>query len=457
MKYSDFNNKKIIIVVPHEDDEICLTGGLLSSLENNNNVKVIYVTNGNFTYNQNVRYKEAINSCKILGVKKENIIFLGYSDCPYDQDSHMYTTNGIWIDKFHCNLTSGIKNIDEYCFSRYGIHHEFTIENLIADIKDCIQNFMPDIVIGIDLDFHPDHIMTSLCLEKALGEIFKENLDYHPIVLKGFAYENAYLGPADFNDKNVKEMYFKYDENGNLSNNKYYSNDNEINIDLKPRAYTRNLFTNRLYKAILKHKSQVLVAKSFSLINPNVKYWIRNSNNLINKASINVSSGNKDFLNDFKLCDSTDILNGNVKNIIYDSGIWIPDKNDDLKEINILFKNFTYVYKLKLYNGNNNEKYIQNLLLCIDGIEYRINNDKLIIDFIIDKKIKNIKIRILDELIENGFSEIELLNCESKRKNSSNIIKSDEYYSIKINNIINIINIFFTKIYRKIFLKKNYK
>lgn len=454
MDYSYFNDKKILIVVPHEDDEICLTGGLLASL-NNKNIKIVYATNGNYIYKTKIRYKEAINSCKKLGIDKRNIIFLGYSDCPYDYDSHMYTSK-VWIDRFNNQVTSGTQKNPEYCFSKFGIHNKFTKENLVKDIKSCILDFMPEIIIGIDLDFHPDHIMTSLCLERALGEIFITNLDYKPLILKGFAYENAYLGPNDFNTLNVREMFFKYDDSLRLCSNKYYSKDNEVNISLEHLSYTRNLLKNKLYKAVLKHKSQLLVSKSFSLINPNVKFWIRNTNNIINRAKVTVSSGNKKYLNDFLLCDSSNILNGNKKSINYDKGIWIPDKNDNKKEISISFNKETYINTLKLYNGNNNKKYINKLSIYIDNKENLIDyNNNLIFDFIIDKKVKNIKIKILDNVVENGFSEIELLDSNNLVCTSHKKIITDEHFSININYIINNILTNLTRIYRKIFLYKS--
>ena len=453
MNISDLNGRKILIVVPHEDDEICMAGGLLSSL-NNSNTRIIFTTNGNYMCPAKFRYKEAARSCKKLGIKPENIIFLGYSDSPYDSESHMYTTDGIWTDIFGNNRTSGDGKTDEYCYSENGSHHEFTKENFTKDIKENILSYMPDIIIGIDLDYHPDHIMTSLCLEKALGEILKENFGYRPVVLKGFAYENAYHGPEDYNDPEIKPMSFDYDKDGNLISNPYYSKDNGISISLSREAYTRNLLKNRLYRSILCHRSQALAEKAFSLINPDVVLWERDTGNLINKAAVKVSSGNKDYLNDFMLCDSGNILNGNKQRIVYDKGIWIPDNDDKEKSIDILFGEETFINEMKIYNGLINSEYAKNLSVTVDGKEEIISNNSRILSYKIAKDVKHIVIRIPDDSISNGFSEIELLNDDTAQISVAGKDYPDGSYSKAFNRFINGINVFFAKVYRKLFIPK---
>ena len=68
----------VLVVVPHQDDEINLMRDLLVSLQNcKATVYVAYTTNGDYSVPANVRYQEAIESLRILGVPKEQIIFLG--------------------------------------------------------------------------------------------------------------------------------------------------------------------------------------------------------------------------------------------------------------------------------------------------------------------------------------------------------------------------------------------
>ena len=97
---SIFSKKKIMIFAPHQDDEINLAGGLIPSLiECDAEVKVVYSTNGDFITKPSTRYKECIKSLSVLGVEKENIIFLGYSDQYSEGVDHLYNTlgNKKWI------------------------------------------------------------------------------------------------------------------------------------------------------------------------------------------------------------------------------------------------------------------------------------------------------------------------------------------------------------------------
>lgn len=416
-----FSNKKILIIVPHQDDEINIAGGILSSISNDN-VFVLYTTNGDFCVPAEIRYKEAIKSLKELGIRKENTIFLGYSDQPYDQQEHLYNTNSVWNSKNNINKTYGANNINEWCYSKYNIHNSFTKENFKNDIKGVIEEYRPEIIIAIDNDFHPDHIATSLSFEKALGEILnKEDNNYYPIVFKTFAYENSYLGKEDFNQYNISGMDFDTYE-GKLVNNVYYDEDEAIKIPISSKAYNINLNKNKVWRAINKHKSQLLIEHAFRMINTNNVYWKRETKNLLNKATVITSSSNPAFLHDFLLCDSSYILTGNKNKIKYDKSIWIPAEEDKEKKIEIIFKNKEYVKYLKLYHGLLNNDHIKNIEIIIDDMntsryDFENNNVEVIN---IDKKINKITIRILDEIVTNGFSEIEVL---SENKNNINFIK----------------------------------
>lgn len=409
-----FNNKKILIVVPHQDDEINVASGLLSLDIDKKNIFVVYTTNGDFSINADIRYKEAINSLKCFGVKRDNIIFLGYSDQSYSQDTHIYTSNNNWISNKGIIKTYGAFGIKEWCYQKQFIHNIFNKNNLYKDLLSVIEEIMPDIVVGVDLDFHPDHIMTSLLLEKAIGELLHTYLDYHPIVLKTFAYENSYFGVDDFNALNEYGMHFDIMKNGILSNNPYYDDKNSLKFSLPYKAKCLNLTKNIVFKAIKKHTSQLLVLHSFQMINSNNVYWVRCTDNLLNRAKIKVSSGDASLLNDFMLADTKNILHGDQKPIFYNYGIWIPNKDDFSKMIEIKFESKEYVECMKLYSGRLMKQKIKRIKLILDGVscEYSLNN--YFVDVIeINKSVLEISIQILDEQVENGFSEIELLREEN--------------------------------------------
>ena len=457
--------EKTLIIVPHQDDEIHIAGGYLASIEDTSEVYVLYTTNGDFMFDAKYRYKEALKSLKRLAnIPKERVFFLGYSDQAYDQKTHMYNQDKDWKSNKGYIETYAPSGFEEWNYIKSGNHCKFNRDNFTRNIKEVIEFIKPDIIICNDLDFHPDHIMTSICTERALGEILKEDLDYKPIVLKTFSYENSYFGPNDFFDKENRGMIFKYDEFGNLCSNPYFNKDNSIICNIKSKCYTKNLFKNIIYKAIKCHKSQVLVERTGRMINSNAVYWQRNTNNLLRSAKITTSSGNVEYLTDFLLCDTQNVLNGNKKDIIYDKGIWIPSSSDNKKEINILFSSKKNVYVVRLYNGRTNKKKIDKIELSYNNKKKSINlKDTPYNDIIIDERISSIKISIKDNKVYNGFSEIELLDSSNSIVKEDFLIKNCEkgdYLPKKNFFLINFLNkkiiwivVFLQKIYRKLFVK----
>ena len=407
--------KKILIIVPHEDDEINLAGGLIYSLKNKDNVYVTFVTNGDFIYKAKYRYMEAIKSLGILGVKKDNIIFLGYADQAYDQSNHMYNSEKDWTSKSGRYETYGALNINEWNYKKHGEHCKYNKSNVTRNIKEIILDIMPQEILCVDLDFHPDHIMTSLCFEKAMGEILNECKEYRPEVLKTFTYENSYMGKKDFF---LKDNYSKFEieKSGALKNNPYYNIRDGIKIPIKKLCYSLNLFKNPVFKAIKAHVSQILVKHATSIINKDFVYWKRETDNLLNDAIIKTTSSDSKYLHDFLLADTKNVLKGNINPILYSEKIWIPGEKDDKKIVYIDFKKAKYVDCIKIYNGRINNEFIKKILVTIDGKEQRIDlKYKFVNEIEVKKNCTTITVKVLDKICKNGFSEIEALS-NSKRK-----------------------------------------
>ena len=405
--------KKALIIVPHQDDEINIAAGYIVS-HKGEDIYVLYTTNGDFIFDAKYRYKEAIKSLEALGnIPKEKIFFLGYSDQAYDQDTHMYNQKEDWTSIKGYSETYAPSGYEEWNFRKHGKHCKFNVSNFINNIEEVILEISPDLIICVDLDFHPDHIMTSICFEKALGRILKQYDNYRPQVYKTFAYENSYLGPNDFFAPDYKPSFFNYDNDGNLVSNPYYNANRSIKLNLNKNCYTKNLFRNKVFKSILCHKSQLLVSHAGQMINSNAVYWTRRTDNLLLDSDISVSSGDASYLNDFVLCDTDDVLNGNVKEICYNSNIWIPENNDKNKDIYIKFKKKRYIEYINIYNGRVNDKYISNILIEYGNHSKEENLKKQPVNKIyIKKDIDSIRIKILDKKVLNGFSEIEAFDKE---------------------------------------------
>lgn len=76
-----FKDKQVMIIVPHEDDEINVAGATIKNYTDaGSNVVVVFTTNGDYNGLGELRIDEAVNAMVELGVKKENVLFLGYGD-----------------------------------------------------------------------------------------------------------------------------------------------------------------------------------------------------------------------------------------------------------------------------------------------------------------------------------------------------------------------------------------
>ena len=252
-------------------------------------------------------------------------------------------------------------------------------------------------------------------------------------------------------------MKFQTDKLGNLLSNQYYNIQDSLKINSTPKCYTKNLFANKIFKAILKHKSQNLVSHTTRIINTNQVYWERNTDNLLFNAQIETSSGNKEYLNDFILTDTDNVLNGNKVPIKYNKGIWIPDNDDKEKRITITFDNKEYVEYIKLYNGLINHNYIKEIEIKLNNKQTEIYTleDNIINSISIKDNVEKIEIKVLDNECLNGFTEIEVFSkTKNRTEENEEIIKNKTNILTKIidKSIISLL-IFTQKVYRKLFIR----
>ena len=87
-------DKRAMIIAPHPDDEINLAGQILPYLHDNDyKIYVVYTTNGDSEVKiGNKRLVEAIESCEVLGIPRENVLFLGYAN-EWEKGIHIYNAN----------------------------------------------------------------------------------------------------------------------------------------------------------------------------------------------------------------------------------------------------------------------------------------------------------------------------------------------------------------------------
>lgn len=408
---------KVFIIAPHPDDEINLAGGLFPILKNGSvHTTVVLATNGDYdpAYAKQ-RMHEAKRVKAILGY--DELILLGYGDEYIEH--HIYDLGQHEVAKSHSGrvATCCYDGDTEYCFEKNGIHKPYTKANYKEDLYDIILDRRPDLIICVDLDSHPDHRCLSLLFDECMCEVSKNESDYAPIVLKGFAYMGVWKGLDDFFDTNIQPVKPCSD---NMSEDMdccypYLWND-RIRVRNHDTTNCLNIFINPIYRSLWAYKTQCryisrndcAIAKFAKVANPENCYWLRAHGNLALMASIIASSGETRFLNDNILCFPDSVRMKVLRSTI---NCWTPDDDDDKKEITISFDTPQRVGRIVLYQGLN--RGIGEVCLIIDNKHvFRKSN---IHDYVIyvlfpkQESVTNLKIRLLPK--ENAKIELNEIEC----------------------------------------------
>lgn len=421
--------KTAMIIVPHTDDEINVAGTMIKTLTDSHCKVIVIFTNSGDPFFAEKRIPEAINSCRLLGVKEENIIFLGYTyDWNKNKYGHIYQAPDSVVltsNKKYCK-TSGITKHSDYSTKKYGHPLNYSRANILRNIKDVILDYKPELIFCVGFDSHPDHRATSLLFEEAMGLILKEKCDYFPEVYKGFAYNTAWTAEPDFYELNLKSTIkpSKY-----VLNSKYdmdepqYNWNDRVRFPVPCEAITHSLFKNIIYKALILHKSQKpnVITNAPKIINSDKVFWYRSTNSLTYKSNISATSGNVSYLNDFKLFDCSDISNRIL--VKYDRYLWTPDTCDMQKELIIKFSHPENVCKVSFYdNFDLKSNIIAGLLTFSDGETIKVgalhpNGSKTDISFPLKKQITSLSFKIISfEGTAPGLTEIEVYNNSCNRK-----------------------------------------
>lgn len=155
------NGDRVLIVAPHPDDEVICNGGIIRyAVEHQIPVKVVVVTDGNDTKTSPlIRHNETINGTKILGLKEEQVIFLGYKD-----GSLRSLLNDHWDDENPFTASDGSQQINyPYALEK---NATYSGSNLAENLETIITDFKPTIIVypsGDDEQF--DHQATNGFIE----------------------------------------------------------------------------------------------------------------------------------------------------------------------------------------------------------------------------------------------------------------------------------------------------
>jgi hypothetical protein len=103
-----------------------------------------------------------------------------------------------------------------------------------------------------------------------------------------------------------------------------------------------------------------------AFINTDEVYWRRNTDNLLYDAEIEASSGQIEFIRDFKLFDCGDVLQ---KELLLKECSWLPNAADEERRIHIHFKKPRTVEQINIYAmGNAAGDVLQGEFLFDNGV-----------------------------------------------------------------------------------------
>lgn len=365
-----------MVIVPHEDDELNLAGGVIySAAQSGMTVYCVFATNGNWFYPPELRIQEAIASLRNLGVSEKNIVFLGYSDGGSHGEHNLYThrkNETIGLNQQQ-TMTCGMETHPEFAKMAYGRHQICSWKNFLDDLYNVILMYRPDTIIATDLDHHPDHRMCSIAFDIVINKILHEKRAYQPMILKGFAYNTTYNGINDFDQINLCSAKLNRQ---NLCNDAWdtdnpgYEWEKRIRMPIYEKCRERVLRKNPLYQSMCCHVSQGMMKRAKRIINSDMVFWQRRTDNLLFSGMITTSSGEAACLDDFCTLQIRDICKDSLQ---IENKVWVPDSSDAKKWCRCTFPIPQHIEKVILYgNVAHNDRVLRGVLSFSNGKTYPV-------------------------------------------------------------------------------------
>lgn len=416
--HENYIGKRILILAPHPDDEINIAGNLIyTMIRLGADVYVAFSTNGDYQNDAAIRIREAFKSLHHLGVPKDNVIFMGYGDSynTYEGKHISDVTEGYIESKSGHSETYCAYGINEFAYKERNEHSRYNRENFCKDLKDIIKKILADLIVCVDYDQHPDHRWLSIAFDEVMCQILKDkNNTYYPQIFKRFAYATAFCSIDDIKCLNLKQT-LRPNENVTLNYLKDiidYGNwkwAERVRLPIHPDIRRHYLLKgNPLVRAMLSHKSQYMALRAGRIINSDEVFFERRSDSISYQAIVEVSSGEKKYLNDFKYIGTKDIKN---KTPLFDDYLWIPDADDKEKQITFKWDEQQTISSLKIYLGVSNRK-IYKIAIKLDDYfckSYDCNTSDVInIDFEESYSAKKLSIIIEASDDSAGISEVEI-------------------------------------------------
>lgn len=431
-----FHGNTLMVIIPHEDDEINIAGSLIcGAREEGMQVICVFVTNGDYQYISDVRIREAVRALAVLGVPKEDIVFLGYPDGGgYGEHSVFLHGQKEPVQAHGRTETCGGEGILEFCAAESGVHHEYLWENLLKDLEAVILKYLPDGIAAIDWDTHPDHRMCSLAFDQVMGKILNEKGDaWQPVILKAFAYATAFDGVKDFYQINLPSTKINPGKvlQGGKPDNPNFSWNQRIRLPVPESCRTQNLGENKIFRALTCHMSQKAMRRAEQIINGDQIFWKKRTQNLCLLGKVSSSSGDSRYLHDFCMMNTDDIVN---RETVYSKYLWEPDREDRNPWCRCEFETPQDI-GVSVFHGNIGKegRILEGKLTFSTGYQVSVkalpeNGDELYVEFPVQKGVNWVQFDILKrEGPHAGLSEWELLPCEGRDMTLLKICADDDF------------------------------
>ncbi len=256
-------DSRVLVIAPHPDDETLGAGGVIQSvLEAGGDVKVVYLTHGDyneiaslffqkkpllskndFIKSGQIRSKEAMNAMRTLGLGQKNLVFLGYPD---------FGTLSIWRKhwgeaKPYRSFMTRINKVpykEDFSFGR-----PYRGENIVNDIEKILLLYRPThIFVTAPFDLNTDHKAAYLYLQVALLNL--QNKIDSPKVFAYLIHAHRWPIPRKFKPEEILTPPLRIQDDENL---KWKS------LKLKPEQVELKR------QALLKYESQIAYSKNFML------------------------------------------------------------------------------------------------------------------------------------------------------------------------------------------------
>ncbi|MBR1397957.1 MAG: PIG-L family deacetylase [Selenomonadaceae bacterium] len=363
---------KVLVLAPHPDDEINVAGNMIFNLvQARAKVFVAYTTNGDFDIDAAIRAKEVAQSLEILGVKRDNIIFLGYGDTYNGKGNpHIFFTDKPTTSPAGKIETYPAGEFIDYSYSKHKQHSKYTRQDYMRDLKELILDIEADIIFCVDFDRHADHRMLSLTFEQVMYEILsRPDNNYHPEVYKRLTYATAFTAVRDFYADNLLETKRPFADTTesydfDIINRANYKWSERVRFPVCEDCREPLINNNPIAKAIFCHKSQHNEWNALGILNSDEVYFERRTDSLTFKAQVESTSGDACKVKDFQIINTNDVDAIPAKINDY---LWLPDLNDNIKTLTLQWNQLQQIEQIKIYGSISDDS-------GIDKLEIKLGN-----------------------------------------------------------------------------------